>query len=213
MASTIDLYRSPSNPVVDITGQLLGIDLFFANNGSSIQTDHALETFLPFLGLKQAELNEIESILSTPLSTYFDNAWTVNHISLNFSVVDIVVSESRPPPHPHPPPPPHPPPTARNAVEQLIWGYLAKASGEDYVIQNNYNLATTGTLRSVIYNNTKIFLAYDILGNFSTGQFLPILSVVPNLRLTSISFLTLRLTYLMDLANISPTGLISTSRE
>jgi len=166
MTSTIDLYGSPGNPVVDITGQLLGIDLFFADKGSSIQTDHALGTFLPFLGLTQAELSEIDTILSTPLSTYFDNSWAVNHVSSKASVVDIVVPESRPEPHPHPPPPPTPPPTVRNTIEQLIWEYLAKASGEDYVIQNNYNLPTTGTLRSVVVNNTNIYLAYGILGNF-----------------------------------------------
>lgn len=164
---------------VDIIGQPLEVELFYANKGQDTPVDHAILEFLFFLksqgetmDQQQNTIKDINKFLSTPLSDYFDKAWAVD-------LTSSVIPEGRQP-HPKPPKPtPKPlPPTIRNTVIDRIWAAIGSAIGDAFVIQKLVNVPFKGPLQAAVVTgqNPQVLLRYGILCNeiqFYNDEFYP----------------------------------------
>jgi len=72
----IDNYASPGNPVVDITGQLVGLLLRFQPRGSNSLSSFPIGNFAgSILPPQSPQSNPCGSVLTTPLSGIFDCYW------------------------------------------------------------------------------------------------------------------------------------------
>lgn len=80
-----------SSPVVDITGQVLDLKLYYADKSSSkqVQTDHDLAPFLSLLNIPPTLL----TFLQTPLSQTFDDFWSQTKDSNKQTSHDCVTTE------------------------------------------------------------------------------------------------------------------------
>ena len=142
----IDNYASPDNPVVDITGTPLGVQVLFADKGSPTRTAHALAPYEAALGLSGGFL----ASLLTPLSQFFDQVWSQTKDSKGK--------------------------TMRNRVKDQVSSGITTQVNSQFPGHPPYNifvsLPETGILRalvvsgpSVVSGGTLIYLSYEINGN------------------------------------------------
>ena len=85
--SIIDNFASPGNPVVNITGTPLGVQVLFADKGSPARTLHPLAPYETALGLSASFL----TLLLTPLSQFGDQVWSQNKDSSGQTMRDRVL--------------------------------------------------------------------------------------------------------------------------
>ena len=142
----IDNYASPDNPVVDITGTPLGVQVLFADKGSPTRTAHALAPYEAALGLSGGFL----ASLLTPLSQFFDQVWSQTKDSKGK--------------------------TMRDRVKDQVSSGITTQVNSQFPGHPPYNifvsLPETGILRalvvsgpSVVSGGTLIYLSYEINGN------------------------------------------------
>ena len=143
----IDNYASPDNPVVDITGTPLGVQLLFADKGSPTRTAHPLAPYKAALGLSASFL----ASLLTPLSQFFDQAWSQNKDSSGQ--------------------------TMRDRLSNQVSSGIVTQVNSQFPGHAPYNmpppsLPATGILRAlvvsgpaVVSGGTIIYLSYEINGN------------------------------------------------
>ena len=134
--SVIDNFATPGNPVVNITGTPLGVQLFFADKGSQTQTVHPLAQFAALLNVPAS----VQTLLQTPLSQFGDQIWSKNTDSSGQ--------------------------TMRDRASALVSNGLVTQSPSGHAPYSiSVNLPATGILRAIVVGGTTIYLSYEIDGN------------------------------------------------
>jgi len=146
MGGYIDNYATPGNPVVDITGAVLGVLLNFESKGAAAPQDFPISSFQSLLSLPQSLL----VLLQTPLNQIFDQIWSQNTDANGKTMRDR---------------------TSASIISQISSG--VPKLGDGYSAYNiGVTLPTTGLLRSIVLTgglnspglNQLIFLSYELFG-------------------------------------------------
>ncbi len=143
--SIIDNFASPGNPVVNITGTPLGVQVLFADKGSPARTVHPLAPYETALGLSASFL----TLLLTPLSQFGDQVWSQNKDSSGQ--------------------------TMRDRVSALVSTGIVTQVNSQFPGHPPYNISVslpeTGILRAIVIGGdaefpaTNVYLSYELNGN------------------------------------------------
>ena len=141
--SIIDNFVSPGNPVVNITGTPMGVQVLFADKGSPTQTVHPLAPYETALGLPASFL----TLLQTPLSQFGDQIWSQNKDSSGQTMLD-------------------------RASTLISNGIVTAVSQLGHTASNiSVSLPAVGILRAIVLSgdpasaDTTVYLSYEINGN------------------------------------------------
>lgn len=143
--SIIDNFATPGNPVVNIMGTPLGVQVLFADKGSPNRTAHPLAPYETALGLPPNFL----TLLQTPLNLLGDQVWSQNKNSSGQTMHDRVSA------------------LISNGIVTQIDAQFPGHAPYDISV----SLPATGILRAIVLDGdadppaTIVYLSYEINGN------------------------------------------------